>query len=314
MAASLSLTESNALTVLRSFILSVLPNGTTIFSASIESDGTMHVTSVEGGALAVGDLVIGAGVAAGTVVATDEGGNGGPGDYTVSPPQEVDAGFLSNGVEVILGQTNRVPEPKVADFVVMTPTRRGRIETNVDEYTDAVFEGSIAGDIMTISEVLEGSIKVGSIIFGEDVVAPTRVIHIETGDGGLGTYRLNRTYADPITSQTLTAGTKDMIQPTELTVQLDVHGPNGGDNSQIISTAFRDELAATFFEASGVAAAPLHADDPMQVPFPNAEQQWEGRWTIQAHMQINPAVSVPQEFADQLSVTTIPVEAEYPAT
>jgi hypothetical protein len=48
-------------------------------------------------------------------------------------------------LDVILAQTNRIPEPRGASFVTMTPTRFERIETNFDSYEDASFTGSIAG-------------------------------------------------------------------------------------------------------------------------------------------------------------------------
>lgn len=38
------------------------------------------------------------------------------------------------GLEVIQAQNNRVPEPASADFIVMTPTNRGRLATNVDTW------------------------------------------------------------------------------------------------------------------------------------------------------------------------------------
>jgi hypothetical protein len=39
-----------------------------------------------------------------------------------------------SGVEVIQGQTNRTPEPKSADFIVMTPSHRARQATNWTTY------------------------------------------------------------------------------------------------------------------------------------------------------------------------------------
>lgn len=40
------------------------------------------------------------------------------------------------GVEVVRGELNRVAEPRVADFIVVTPLFRERLRTNVDTYTD----------------------------------------------------------------------------------------------------------------------------------------------------------------------------------
>lgn len=43
---------------------------------------------------------------------------------------------LLPGIEVIRSQVNRVPEPKAADFVVMTPLLRERLSTNLTAYDD----------------------------------------------------------------------------------------------------------------------------------------------------------------------------------
>jgi hypothetical protein len=99
--------------------------------------------------------------------------------------------------------------------------------------------------------------------------------------------------------------TETIEQDTEVTMQLDVHGPNSADNAQIISTLFRDEYATDFFTASGYNMAPLYADDPKQLPFTNGEQQVEQRWTIDAVMQVNPTITLTPQFAVHLGPTTI---------
>lgn len=43
---------------------------------------------------------------------------------------------LPVGIEVIRGQDNRVPQPLADDFVLMTPSMRARLETNVVTYND----------------------------------------------------------------------------------------------------------------------------------------------------------------------------------
>lgn len=104
---------------------------------------------------------------------------------------------------------------------------------------------------------------------------------------------------------------KTIYQPTRLDVQLDVHGPNSGDNSQIISTLFRDEDATSYFDAGTAAMQALYASDPHQAAFVNAEAQSENRWVIDLSLQINPTVTIPQKFADVVTPTTINVEEVY---
>lgn len=156
---------------------------------------------------------------------------------------------LPSGVQVLQGQTNRVAEPSASDFVIMTPTIRERIETNVVSYVDPYpITGSVQND----------------------------------------------------------------LQPTKVTVQIDVHGPSGADNAQIISTMFRSIYAVDQFATSGFDVTPLYADDPKQLPFINGESQYEDRWSIDAVMQANPITTVAQQFAGTLAVGIISVDATYP--
>ena len=99
------------------------------------------------------------------------------------------------------------------------------------------------------------------------------------------------------------------LQSTKVTVQLDVHGPNSPDNAQIISTLFRDEYAVDNVATSGYDVAPLYCGDPRQVPFLNAEQQIEVRWSMDAVMQANPVVTVSQQFAAALDVVPESIDA-----
>jgi hypothetical protein len=103
-----------------------------------------------------------------------------------------------------------------------------------------------------------------------------------------------------------------ILEPTQFTATVDVFGPDSADNSQIISTLFRSETATAFFTASGVDMQPLYVEDPKQVPFISGEQQYQERWTIDAVMQVNPVVTVDQDFANQAEVGLIEVDAYYP--
>ncbi|MGF6604581.1 hypothetical protein P3T23_009337 [Paraburkholderia sp. GAS448] len=148
---------------------------------------------------------------------------------------------LPAGVEAIRGQDNRLPEPPGANFVVMTPVLRERLETNVDAWRDG--------------------------------------------------------YPDA-------PSVRDVLQATKLTVQIDVHGPSGADHTQTITTLWRDPCACDAFTASGFDIAPLFASEPRQVPFLNEAQQVETCWSVDLVMQVNPVVTVPQEFAQSLEIGT----------
>lgn len=111
------------------------------------------------------------------------------------------------------------------------------------------------------------------------------------------------------------AQTRTDMQKTQLTIQLDVHGPNSADMAQIVSTWFRSEIASAHFEASGVDVVPLYESDPRQIPYLNGEQQIENRWVVDLVLQANIAIDTTQEFADTLAVSgIINVDAAYPPT
>ncbi|NPT59102.1 phage neck terminator protein [Paraburkholderia elongata] len=210
---------------------------------------------------------------------------------------------LPANTEVIRGLDNRVPEPQGANFVEMTPILRDRLSTNVDSYTDAAFIGSIAGTTLTITSVSTGALTVGSVLLGNNLAANTVVTAFGTGTGGVGAYTVSP--SQTVASQIIAAGVKSMLQPAKVTVQLDVHGPASADNAAIITTLFRDEYGVTAFASSGFDVTPLYTSDPRQMPFLNGEQQVEERYVVDAVMQTNPIVTVPQQFAAAVSLSGI---------
>lgn len=248
--------------------------------------------------------------------------------------------ILPSGTAVIKAQVNRTPEPLVTDFVVMTPLLRSRLATNEDTFRDAAFMGFITGATLTVTSVQFGTIVVGAPVYGDGVAAGTYVTALGTGTGGVGTYTVSPAQTVPSGDMTpfrilsedgvpllaedgsfilldsyipagtpipLFAGITSAKQATMVTVQLDVHGPASADNTQRITTLFRDEYGCTFFTRLEPALQPLYADNARQAPFLNGEAQIEYRWTVDAVMQANPVVTVPQQFADEVAITLEPV-------
>lgn len=213
---------------------------------------------------------------------------------------------LPTGVEIVKGQDNQVGEPQGPDFVVMTPLLRSRLGTNIDSYQDCAFTGSITGTTLTVASMSIGTIAVGSTLFGANVAAGTTITAEGTGTGGIGTYTVSQSQS--AATEVMACGSKDMLQPTKMTVQIDVHGPNSGDNAQIITTAFRDEYAVDSFASSGFDVAPLYCDDAKQVPYINGENQFEGRWSIDAVMHCNPKLIVPQQFFTTATIGLKPID------
>lgn len=218
---------------------------------------------------------------------------------------------LPDGTEVILAQDNRVPEPAGTEFVVMTPLRFERLRTNVDLSDDVKFTASIAGTAMTVSAVAFGAIEVGATVFGTGVAAGTKVV---SGPGGAGSYVVSPSQS--VSSRTMSSGAKSAEQGAEVTVQLDFHSAGGaaGDMAQVVSTLLRDEFGTQQFadQSPNYGVVPLHADGPRQSPFINDQQQFEWRWTLDACLQVNDVVSVPQQYADAVDVGLVSVDATYP--
>lgn len=212
-------------------------------------------------------------------------------------------GILPPGTEVVQGQVNLVAEPVGTNFVVFTPLSRKRLATNRTDYEDAQISGSISGDTLTVTSVEYGAVRVGAPVFSTTpgAVSPgTAVKAFLAASGGPGTYQVSP--PQTVAAGTLYAGVTCAQQDTALTVQIDVHGPEGGDNVQVITTLFRDRYACDEFADSGLAIQPLYTSEPHQMPFRNGEQQIEWRWTTDAVIEIRPIVQRPQEFADAVSV------------
>ena len=218
---------------------------------------------------------------------------------------------LGPAVDVVAAQQNRVAEPRTPDFVVMTPIRYTRLATNLDEYQDARFFGSIAGTTLTISSLSFGTVGVGSVIFGAGVVGGTAITGIGPGPG-----LWLVTPGQRVASELMAAGRQTYMQSAELVIQLDFHSAStsdAGDMARTVSTLFRDEFATTQFanQVPHYDVTPLHADDAKQMPFINENQQFEWRWVVEARVQTNDVVTLPQQFAESLHVNVISVEATY---
>lgn len=225
-------------------------------------------------------------------------------------------GVLPFGVDIVEGRDNLVPEPAATSFVVMTALRRARIETNTDAYLDTAFTAAIIGTTMAVSSVELGAVLAGATVFGAGVIPGTTVARQLNGPvGGPGNYVVAPAQTG-VGSESMAAGTSAATGPTEVVYQLDVHAATPGasaDLAQTITTMFRDPFAYDLMQALNPAVAPLHADDPVQVPFENAENQYETRWVVEAHMQVNQVVSgMSQQFAAALAVDLVDVDGAFP--
>jgi hypothetical protein len=216
------------------------------------------------------------------------------------------ASVLPGGTPVILGQLNRVPQPQPGNHVVLWPLRRDRLATNIDGWQDCYFDASISGTSMLVGTVAGLPLAPGRIVYGPGVAINTTIVSGPSG-GGSGTYVVSP--SQTVGDETMSAGAATFMQQTEVTYQLDVHAPTpqpASDMAQAITTMFRDTYATQYFAAQGFAVRPLVADQARQVPFINAEDQYESRYVIEARMQTNQTISgVPAQFADSAVLTVV---------
>ncbi len=103
--------------------------------------------------------------------------------------------------------------------------------------------------------------------------------------------------------------TLDIEQGIELPVQIDFYGATSGDWAATFTTAFEDQYG---FDALGPNCEPLYANQARMMPLIDSEEQYEERWSVDAHLQINPVVTITQQFADQLDASVVNVTETYP--
>jgi hypothetical protein len=155
-------------------------------------------------------------------------------------------------------------------------------------------------------EVIRGQVnRVPSPKSSEFVVmTPTVRVRLET----------NRHHYTDQPAATPPVGTASIVMPTRETIQLDVHGLTSPNTAQIICALFRDPSTCDFFTALGLNIQPLYAEDPKQIPFETAEQQYDVRWVVDVVLQINPIITQSQQFADELVVGVFSADVEFPPT
>lgn len=235
-------------------------------------------------------------------------------------------GWFDPSVEVVKGQVNRVPSPKAANYVVMTPILMPRIATNLDEFFDCFFTASLSPIANTVTSTMTvttipaagspnfpGTIKVGNTVWGTGIAANTTILSQASGTpGGIGTYIVSN--AQTVASENMAAGYETLTQSTNLLLQLDVHGPASGQNAVTLSTLLRDDAGVQAFEALNLPylISPLYADDPKQIPFANDQQQVEYRWVVEARAQVDFTLTLPLQFATELVAGLINVDVVYP--
>lgn len=114
--------------------------------------------------------------------------------------------------------------------------------------------------------------------------------------------------ATPVASYDSDAQTMSIAQSTEIRISVDCYGPLSGNLARVFTMALRSSYACD--QMPGI--APLYADDAVQFPLVDGEQQFEERWRFDSVLHYTPAISVPQQSALEVTIGVISVDATYP--
>ncbi len=214
--------------------------------------------------------------------------------------------------QVVHEMDNLVPMPQ-GGFVLMNHVSRKRIATNQDVYGTVVpgasFTGSAAGTVLAVTGTVSGAIAVGQTLVAPGV-AGTTIVAGGTGTGGDGTYNLSATTtlsAQPLATVGVPGYQRSTQESVEYIVQLDFYGISAADWATTAEMLWWSDEAVNFLVTYGF--TPLYAEEAQHIQFVNAEEQYEERWTLRIHGQLNPAVTQYPGSAATLAVTPINVTA-----
>lgn len=101
---------------------------------------------------------------------------------------------------------------------------------------------------------------------------------------------------------------KTILTPTRYGIQLDFYGPISQEWAIKTMALFRDEYATEIFPPN---IQPLYADDPVQLPLIDGEDQYEQRWKLQATLQYNPILSTAQQSMLGVNVGLAPIDQTF---
>lgn len=218
------------------------------------------------------------------------------------------------GTDIIRSQVNRVPEPRAADFIVITPLWRRRLATNYDVTEDVIATATIDTTGNMVVTAAQGVLLPGVAVIWPGVAPGTAITAQTSGTiGATGTYSVSPPPLTALALGPVYAGLLHARASTEVVFQLDIHGPRSPESAQTITTILRDEWATDYFATAFPErnVQPLYVDDARQTAFVDAEAQYEDRWTIDVHLQANPTISVLQQFASTVQVSFVPVDIFY---
>jgi hypothetical protein len=196
---------SNATQLIQQAVVTAFQGGVAIFTGAI-ADDVLTVSAVEQGALGVGQLVSGAGVAQDTFITGLGTGAGGIGTYILGNSQAVASTLM-----VSAPPTNVPVPPRARIGSVIYANQYGALIGALGSWAavKSILVGSanvpaanvvgfISGDVLTVLSVNSGTLAVGQFLNGNDdinTVPPgTQISNLQTGTGGTGTYLISSSF------------------------------------------------------------------------------------------------------------------------
>lgn len=92
--------------------------------------------------------------------------------------------------------------------------------------------------------------------------------------------------------------------------QVDCYGQEGPSQASIIAVAWRSMWGVDNFQPP--VFTPLYADEPEALPITNSEGQYEQRFMVRLHGQVNQVVRLPQDFFEEIELNSLIVADQLP--
>lgn len=148
---------------------------------------------------------------------------------------------------------------------------------------DGSFTASIAGPTMTVTAVATGSIIVGSVVSGGDVIQSTTVTAMGSGTGGAGTYTVTprQTVASgPMTSTG--TGTRSRLYTTVTGLQMQVQAVSSDDLEHVDGLNISKVLRTVYINGliQGVDRPGVAGGDLLLIPTGLTPGQANDTWLV----------------------------------
>lgn len=177
---------------------------TTTFTASIAPGGAatndvLTVSAVGAGYLAVGSVISGTGIPAGTSIVSLGTGKGYTGTYNIST------------INLLTVSSEAMTAPNV-------PAPAFSVTAHIDP---AGSNPTTSPSVLTVSAVGSGQLRIGDLVTGTGVPANTVIVGFTSGVGGTGTYTVNQINIT-VASETMTGPTNALVPRAVV----DIYGAN----------------------------------------------------------------------------------------